>query len=159
MAGGGGLSFGEGDGDEDEGTGFTEPNIVPLVDIMLVLLVILMAGSSAIVSAGGEGSAPGSGFKVNLPSGTKDVAMATVTDELIVTVLEGGEVVVGGVAVTLEDLSGLLAAEAKSNADRLVLVQADEKAVHARVVGVMEVARAAGLTNLAIATRGVDPEE
>ncbi|MEL6189743.1 MAG: biopolymer transporter ExbD, partial [Myxococcota bacterium] len=72
---------------------------------------------------------------------------------------EGGEVVVGGVAISLEDLGGLLGSEAQANPDRLVLVQADEKAVHARVVAVMEVARGAGLTNLAIATRGVEPEE
>lgn len=156
MAGGG---LPTGDEGEDEGVGFTEPNIVPLVDIMLVLLVILMAGSSAIVSSGGEGSAPGSGFRVNLPSGATDRAMATVTNELIVTVLESGDVVLGDTPVSLSDLEILLRTEAGNDPERLVLVQADEKAVHARVVEVMEVARGAGLVNLAIATRGAEPEE
>ncbi len=144
---------------ESEGTGFTEPNIVPLVDIMLVLLVILMAGSSAIVQAGGAGEAPGSGFRVNLPSGTADQAMATIDDELVITVLESGEVVLSGELVVLEDLGDRLAAEAEGNRDRLVLIQADERAMHARVVEVMETARTAGLANLAIATRGAKPEE
>ena len=160
MAGGGVPSMPAGeDGEEGEGGGFTEPNIVPLVDIMLVLLVILMAGSSAIVQAGGSGQTPGGGFRVNLPSGTEDQAMATISDELVVTVLESGEVVVNGEVVALSELQSVLASEAEINPERLVLVQADERAVHARVVEVMETARQAGLANLAIATRGAEVEE
>lgn len=159
MAGGGIPRGGVDDDDEEDGAGFTEPNIVPLVDIMLVLLVILMAGSSAIVQAGGGGEAPGSGFRVSLPSGTGDQTVATITDELVVTVLETGDVVVRDQVVTAEALRGLFAEEASANAERLVLVQADERAVHARVVEVMEAARQAGLSNLAIATRGIEPEE
>lgn len=158
MAGGsvpGGLELEE----DEEGGGFTEPNIVPLVDIMLVLLVILMAGSSAIVQAGGTGETPGTGFRVNLPSGTADRGLATISDELVITVLETGDVVVGEAVVRIPELQTLLAEEAAEDPDRLVLVQADENAIHARVVEVMEAARAAGLDNLAIATRGVEPEE
>lgn len=156
MAGGGAPSF---DDEGDEGTGFTEPNIVPLVDIMLVLLVILMAGSSAIVRAGGQSEAPGAGFRVTLPSGTGDRSMATVSDELVVTVLETGEVVINEEVLANEELSTRFRQEAGNSGDRLVLVQADENAVHARVVEVMELARQAGLENLAIATRGAEPEE
>ena len=48
--------------DEQGGSdGFTEINIVPLVDIMLVLLVILMATSTAILE---QGQGQGSGFRV-----------------------------------------------------------------------------------------------
>ena len=156
MAGGGMPS---GEHDEDEGAGFTEPNIVPLVDIMLVLLVILMAGSSAIVQAGGQGESPSTGFEVTLPSATGDKAVSTVSDELIVTVLETGEIVIAGSVMTVPALTELFTGEAASNPNRLVLVQADQNAVHARVVEVMEIARRAGLVRLAIATRGADPDE
>jgi biopolymer transport protein ExbD len=159
VAGGGVPSSPSGEGEDEEGGGFTEPNIVPLVDIMLVLLVILMAGSSAIVQAGGQGQAPGSGFRVNLPSGTEDRGLATVTDELVITVLETGEVVIDDEVIAVEALTEALRADAEADPDRFVLVQADENAKHARVVEVMEAARAAGLTNLAIATRGAEPEE
>lgn len=154
MAGGG---VPEAASDEEEGGGFVEPNIVPLVDIMLVLLVILMAGSSAIVQAGGAGESPGSGFRVNLPSATGDQVVDDISNEIVLTVLESGEAVLRDEVYRPEALEAPLTAEAQADPDRLVLVQADEQTPHARVVAVMEACRRAGLRNLAIATKGEDP--
>ncbi|MCA9552217.1 MAG: biopolymer transporter ExbD [Myxococcales bacterium] len=132
---------------------FTEPNIVPLVDIMLVLLVILMASSTAIMNPGqGEGS----GFRVNLPTASATDEISSITDELVVAVLSDGVVVARGEQVSMTELARIFAEEAKQSASRLVLVQADEQTYHKRVVEVMEAARKAGLHNLAIATK---PEE
>src|SRR5688572_21431400 len=121
---------------------FTEINIVPLVDIMLVLLVILMATSTAILEAGqGEGS----GFKVNLPTGSESDEVASLTDELVVAILADGTVLARGEQVSATDLDKIFSDEAKKNASKVVLVQADEEAIHKRVVEVMEQARKAGL--------------
>lgn len=132
---------------------FVEINIVPLVDIMMVLLVILMASSTAILEPGvGEGS----GFRVNLPTASESDDVAAVSDELVVAVLEDGTVVARGAAVSMDELAEVFKSEATRSTSKLVLVQADERALHRRVVEVMETARQAGLSNLAIATR---PEE
>jgi biopolymer transport protein ExbD len=139
------------DDEEPSGGGFTEINIVPLVDIMLVLLVILMATSTAIIAPPGAGD--GSGFRVNLPTGSTTEQVASLEDELVVTVLEDGTVVARGEAVSEDELGALFAAEAAKDKAKLVLVQADERAMHKRVVAVMELARKAGLSNLAIATQ------
>lgn len=136
--------------EEGGGGGFTEINIVPLVDIMLVLLVILMATSTAILE---QGQGPGRGFKVNLPTGSETDEISTVDENFVIAVLDDGTVVARGEAVSEEELSELLKKEAADNPARLVLVQADETALHRRVVEVMETARKAGLQNLAIATR------
>ncbi len=133
---------------------FTEINIVPLVDIMLVLLVILMAGSTAMLAPSSAGR--GTGIRVNLPSGSKAEEVTSISNELVVAVLRTGEIVARGQALSLEELKDLFAQEAARDQSQLVLVQADEEAIHKRVVEVMETARAAGLTNLAIAT---EPEE
>lgn len=156
---GGGMPSGDDSFEDEEGAGFTEPNIVPLVDIMLVLLVILMAGSSAIVQAGGSSDALGNGFRVNLPSATGDKSMSSVSNELVVTILESGEIVVGDSEVSPQELETFLNQQASEGSERLVLVQADQNAVHSRVVEVMEIARKSGLSNLAIATRGAELEE
>ena len=129
---------------------FTDINIVPLVDIMLVLLVILMATSTAILEAG---QGQGSGFKVNLPTGSENDEAATMTDELVVAILADGTVLARGEQVNAAELAQIFADEAKKNAAKVVLVQADEEAIHKRVVEVMETARKAGLQNLAIATK------
>lgn len=129
---------------------FTEINIVPLVDIMLVLLVILMATSTAILEAGqGEGA----GFKVNLPTGSDSDEVASLTDELVVAILADGTVLARGEPVSTSELDQIFTEEAKKDASKVVLVQADEESIHKRVVEVMEAARKAGLQNLAIATK------
>src|SRR5687768_5710052 len=90
------------DGEISEQGSFTEINIVPLVDIMLVLLVILMATSTAILEAGqGEGA----GFKVNLPTGSKSDEPTTLSDELVIAVLSDGTVLARGEQVSPEELS------------------------------------------------------
>lgn len=143
------------DTDELAAGGFTEINIVPLVDIMLVLLVILMAGSTAIIAPPGQGE--GSGFRVNLPTGSDTDEVSTLSNELVVAVLADGTVVARGEAVSTTELEALFTQEAAASKDKLVLVQADESALHKRVVEVMEAARRAGLNNLAIATKPEAP--
>lgn len=129
---------------------FTEINIVPLVDIMLVLLVILMATSTDIIQAG---TSQGAGLRVNLPTGsTADDEVSELTNELVIAVLEDGSIILDGEDLSLEELEARLQAAAE-RPDRLVLVQADERAFHRTVVEVMETARRAGLSNLAIATK------
>jgi biopolymer transport protein TolR len=129
---------------------FVDINVTPLVDIFLVLLVILMATSTAILEAGqGEGA----GFKVQLPSGTKTEEVKSGGGELVVAVPSDGSIIVHGEYVSLAELESIMKKEAEIDRERLVLVQADENAIHKRVVEVMEAARRAGLTNLAIATK------
>ena len=135
-----------------EQEGFTEINIVPLVDIMLVLLVILMATSTAILEQQ-EGPGQGAGFRVNLPTGTESDELPGVDENLVVAVLDDGTVVARGEEVSEDELIKLFEAEAAKDSGRLVLVQADESALHKRVVQVMATARKAGLRNLAIATQ------
>lgn len=133
-----------------EQAAFVDINVTPLVDIFLVLLVILMATSTAILEAGqGEGS----GFRVQLPTGARSDEVSTGGDELVIAILRDGEIIARGNQVSLEELAGVLKEEAARGKDRLVLVQADEESYHRRVVQVMEAARAAGLKNLAIATK------
>ncbi len=129
---------------------FTDINIVPLVDIMLVLLVILMATSTAILEAG---QGQGAGFKVNLPTGSQSDEVASASDYLVVAILADGTVLARGEQVSPTELQQIFSEEAKKNASKVVLVQADGEAIHKRVVEVMESARKAGLQNLAIATK------
>ena len=119
-----------------------------LVDIFLVLLVILMATSTAILEDG-----QGSGFKVQLPSGTESNEVGLGQDEFIVAIPESGAFILKGEEVSLTELTQSFEEEASKNPERLILVQADEKVFHERVVSVMTAARKAGLKNLAIATK------
>jgi biopolymer transport protein ExbD len=127
---------------------FADINITPLTDIFLVLLIIFMVTTTAIAEAGSEDG----GFKVNLPRGGKSDEAGLVRDVTVAILADGRAVVAGQV---LEDaaLKDVFSGAHARSADTVVLFQADEGVPHGRVVQVMELARQAGLSRLAIATR------
>ena len=138
-----------GEGEESGGDGvFAEINITPLTDIFLVLLIIFMVTSSAMV-ASQNGS---SGVKVNLPKGGPTDVHQTQND-LAVAILQDGQTIIDGKRVNADDLKGAFAAAHAKNPDTVVIVQADAGVPHGKVVDVMELAKGAGLSHLAIATR------
>jgi biopolymer transport protein ExbD len=137
-------------GDELESVGgiFSDINITPLTDIFLVLLIIFMVTTTAIAEAGHEDG----GFKVNLPKGGKSDEAGLVRD-ITVAILQDGRAVVGGKVLDDAALRGAFGEARTRSPDTIVLFQADEGVPHGRVVQVMELARQAGLSRLAIATR------
>jgi biopolymer transport protein ExbD len=136
----------EGSGDE-EGI-FADINITPLTDIFLVLLIIFMVTSSVMASDSGARA----GVKVNLPRGaTKEISAGK--SDITVAITTDGKMVVDGKEVGADTLQKLFEDAHARDAETQVIVQADEATHHGRVVGVMELAKAAGLRRLAIATR------
>ncbi len=134
---------------QSDGALFADINITPLTDIFLVLLIIFMVTSSVIVNSANGAQA---GIKVNLPQGgAADVAAKR--EDISVAVLSDGRLVFEGNAVTADELKVALSAAREKNADTLVIVQADEGVPHGKVVEVMELAKGAGLAQLAIGVR------
>jgi biopolymer transport protein ExbD len=145
-----------GNRDDDEGAEgvFAEINITPLTDIFLVLLIIFMVTSTVIVQQGPGGGAK-AGLKVNLPKGAATDVTAHPTD-LSVAVLADGRYVLAGNVVTQDELKAAFDKAKTANPDTLVIVQADEGVSHGTVVAVMEMAKKAGLGQLAIGVREGD---
>jgi biopolymer transport protein ExbD len=138
------------DGDDADDGVFAEINITPLTDIFLVLLIIFMVTSTVIVRQADGGS--GAGLKVNLPQGSSADVVSTRSD-LPVAVLADGRLVLAGDVVTPEELKAALARAREQSENTLVIVQADEGVPHGKVVEVMELAKGAGLSQLAIGVR------
>jgi biopolymer transport protein ExbD len=150
------MALGKVPGTEDETDDgvFAEINITPLTDIFLVLLIIFMVTSSVIVNQGA--GAAKAGLKVNLPKGSAADVMPASTD-LSVAVLSDGRVVLSGNVATTDELKKALDEARKKNPNTLVVIQADEGVPHGRVVEVMELAKGAGLAQLAIGVREAGP--
>jgi biopolymer transport protein ExbD len=144
MSMGGPKSSGE---EGDEGI-FAEINITPLTDIFLVLLIIFMVTSSVMASDAGARA----GVKVNLPRGATKEISASARD-ITVAITTDGKMVVDGKEVAADTLQKMFEEAKGRDAETQVIVQADEATHHGRVVAVMELAKAAGLRRLAIATR------
>lgn len=135
-------------GDEgSEGDLFADINITPLTDIFLVLLIIFMVTSSVMATDGAR-----AGVRVNLPKGaTKEISSSA--KDVTVAITTDGKMVVDGKEASAESLRKMFDEARARDPDTQVVVQADEATHHGRVVAVMELAKAAGLRRLAIATR------
>jgi biopolymer transport protein ExbD len=142
-----GLSGPKGSGGDEDGELFADINITPLTDIFLVLLIIFMVTSSVMATDGAR-----AGVRVNLPKGaTKEIAANA--KDVTVAITTDGKMVVDGKEVSADSLRKLFDAARTRDPETQVVVQADEATHHGRVVAVMELAKAAGLRRLAIATR------
>jgi biopolymer transport protein ExbD len=139
--------------DDDSADGvFAEINITPLTDIFLVLLIIFMVTSSVIVRRTSDSGGARAGIKVNLPKGGQSDITPSEAD-MSVAVLQDGRIVLAGDVVSEEELKKAFEAAKQRNPGTLVIVQADEGVTHGKVVEVMEMAKAAGLGQLAIGVR------
>jgi len=140
-----GLSGPKDDGGEADL--FADINITPLTDIFLVLLIIFMVTSSVMATDGAR-----AGVRVNLPKGATREISANAKD-VTVAITTDGKMVVDGKEVSADSLRKIFDDARARDAETQVVVQADEATHHGRVVAVMELAKAAGLRRLAIATR------
>jgi biopolymer transport protein ExbD len=137
----------KGDDSGSEADLFADINITPLTDIFLVLLIIFMVTSSVMATDGAR-----AGVRVNLPKGaTKEISSSQ--KDVTVAITTDGKMVVDGKEVSADSLRKLFDDAKARDPETQVVVQADEATHHGRVVAVMELAKAAGLRRLAIATR------
>jgi biopolymer transport protein ExbD len=148
------VALGKVPGTEDDSADgvFAEINITPLTDIFLVLLIIFMVTSSVIVRQTSDAGGARAGIKVNLPKGGQSDVTPSEAD-MSVAVLQDGRIVLAGDVVSEEELKKAFDAAKQRNPGTLVIVQADEGVTHGKVVEVMEMAKAAGLGQLAIGVR------
>ena len=152
---------------EDAGDGgiFAEINITPLTDVFLVMVIIFMVSALAVQvevkrekeriadKQKDDEAAKKSGLKINLPQG-KAQELDTSKESLVIEVPLQGDVAVGGKMFPDAALDNLFNAAFQKDKAMQVVIKADKGVAHGRVVNLMERAKQAGLTHLAIGTSG-----
>ena len=120
-------------------------NVVPLVDVMLVLLVIFIVTAPLLTHA----------VKIDLP---KAASQANVTrpEHVEFGIRESGDMFWNGEAVTLDMLPPRFAAEAARQPQAELHIRADRNARYDHVAQVMSAAARAGLVRIGFVT-GPDP--
>ncbi len=122
-----------------------EINVVPLVDVSLVLLIIFMVTATFMKSAG---------MHIQLPSSSVTQAAKETKREIVIGIASNGDFYWQGKMVSDRELSSLLKSDAQSNGtDSRIIIQGDERAAHGRVVRAMTLAQEAGFFRLVIAAK------
>lgn len=130
------------------GRAYDEPeiNLIPLIDVLLVIIIFLMLTTTY---------ARFSGLEINLPTADAE-QKAERPNEIDIAVTATGQVLVNKtplVAADVRSISDALRRAAGDRPDPLIVINADAKATHQSVVDVMQAAQAAGYPHISFATQ------
>jgi len=123
-----------------------EINLVPLIDVMMVILIFLMITTTYNKYTE---------LQINLPTADADKQMER-SNEIAVLVNSQGQYVINRQPVvfrTIDQLADELKRAAANAKEPVVVISADATATHQAVVRVMEAARVAGLTQITFTTQ------
>jgi len=125
----------------DEGD--TRIDLTPLVDTVFLLLIFFMLSSAFVITPG---------IKVELPKAAYERVFRE-KKEIRVSITRKNRIYVDRKRVNLKELEKIFRERAKRAPQTMVIIRADSRALHGKVVEVMDLAKSAGLSKLAIATR------
>jgi biopolymer transport protein ExbD len=135
------------DATEDDGL-ISSINIIPFVDIVLVLLVIFMLTSATIIRAS---------LKVELPKAAS--AGSRVESTLNLVYSKDEHLAIDGQAVaSLREAGVIVARQAHANPKTQAVIAADKGVAYGRVVELIDLVKANGITTFALdVERGPSP--
>lgn len=123
-----------------------EINLIPLIDVLLVIIIFLMLTTTY---------AKFSGLEINLP--TADASkQAEQPNEISVAVTVGGQVLINKAPLASADVKSIseaLRRAAGDAKDPVIVINADAKATHQSVVDVMQASQMAGFPHISFATQ------
>lgn len=122
-----------------------EINLIPMIDVLLVILIFLMITTTY---------SKFSELEISLPQATADKPAAR-ANTIDVSVSATGSYVINRTPIkysSAEGLSGELRAAAGDQSDPVIVINADATATHQSVIAVMEAARLAGYNRITFTT-------
>jgi biopolymer transport protein TolR len=122
----------------------SEPNVIPMIDIMLVLLIIFMIVTPLIAN----------GFKATMPSGLHLDKAPEGDNEVVLGIDAGGSFFLNGNAIpeaALEDQLRSIYATTHTE-DKIMYFRADKDLPYSKIQDAVEIARKAGVRVMAAIT-------
>lgn len=127
-----------------------EINLIPMIDVLLVILIFLMITTTYSKYAG---------LEINLPTADAQQAQDQ-PNEINVVVNEQGDVMINRSAVGSHDVTAISLALKRASGggvkEPVVIISADAKATHQSVIDVMQAAQQAGLSHISFATQNAN---
>ena len=124
-----------------------EINLIPMIDVLLVILIFLMITTTYSKFAG---------LEINLPTADTQAAQEQ-PSQIDVVVTAQGDILINKSPVGSRDVdaiaAGLQRVAGSGSKEPVVVINADAKATHQSVIDVMQAAQRAGLTHISFATQ------
>ena len=121
----------------------SEPNVIPMIDIMLVLLIIFMIVTPLIAN----------GFKATMPQGKNLDKRPEGDGEVVLGIDAAGGYFLNGVAIPVETLQDQLTTIYNARPeDKVMYFRADKDLQYGKIQEAVEIARKAGVRVMAAIT-------
>src|SRR6202166_1567084 len=126
------------------------PNVIPMADIMLVLLIILMVGTPMLQK----------GVSVDMAkeNNARDPQDGDKDDAIMLAVTRDGKMYLGSTQVGLDDITTKVKDLIANRLDKTVFVRSDSRAKYGDVVKAVDEVRAAGVDHLRLLTEKIHPK-
>ena len=127
----------------------SEPNVVPMCDIMLVLLIIFMVITPMLQK----------GVNVELAKTNNPIAMedADKEDAVLIAIERDGKVYFDTEQIAPDQLTAKVQDKLQNRADKKVFIKADARARYKMVVDVVDNVRGAGVDQVGLLTEQTKP--
>lgn len=120
-----------------------EINIIPLVDVVLVLLIIFMATTAFVKE---------SGLNMKLPAAKTTEVKQDDKKDITVDLTRDNKIYLDTKPTDLKTIEATMLARARKAPDTSVIVKADKHIAYERVVQVIDLAKQAGLPKVMLGT-------
>ena len=126
---------------EDNDSGMNEMNLIPLIDIMLVLMIIFLVTATVANPS----------IPLTLPKTTAEIQPPP-QKPITINVNQQGEVAWNAEVVSLDELEQRFQDQAKQSVQPTIVLRVDKESKYDTVAQVMSRASEAGLTDIAFAS-------
>jgi biopolymer transport protein ExbD len=123
------------------------PNVIPMADIMLVLLIIFMVVTPMLQK----------GVSVDMAKAdnAQDMKDADKDDAIIIAVTRDGNLYLGSTKIQLDEITGKVKDLIANRLDKTVFVRSDSRAKYGDVVKAVDEVRSAGVDHLGLLTEKI----
>jgi biopolymer transport protein ExbD/biopolymer transport protein TolR len=124
------------------------PNVIPMADIMLVLLIIFMVVTPMLQR----------GFSVDLArvANPMDLPDADHDDSIIVAITRDGVLYVGNQRTADDQLTAVIRDKFANRIDKTIFISSDGRAKYGTVSSVVDMVRSAGVDKVGLLTQRVE---
>jgi biopolymer transport protein TolR len=130
------------------GNVMSTPNVIPMADIMLVLLIIFMVVTPMLQK----------GVSVDMAKVTnaEDLQAADKDDAVIIAVTRDGTLYLGSTKVQLHQITNMVKDRIANRLDKTVYIRSDARAKYGQVVKAVDEVRSAGVDNVGLLTEKME---